>query len=759
MSWVAPELVWGLVPRFVGLLYIIAFASLLPQLQRVIGSRGLGHIGPRLSAIRRDYPGLRGFHSMPTVLWLSHSDRTLRLIPWLGMAAGAICVYGGPLAPAAHALDWILWLSLEPALLIFPWDTMLQEAGFLSLFLPGVAALPSLDASNLPYPSVAFVFRFFVLRLMLGFGKVKFLGSKRDDALYLRGFFAWSSVTPLAWLAHHLPAFVLRAMLYGMFVCEVIAPLLGFFAGTPRLLAYALLTSLMFAIQVMGNWGFFNVGYAMLCVCLLDTSSSIFDLSRDPWRSTLLEWPALALNAAMLVLFVTGLLYLVVFDSWTTRTLVHWPLQRFTWKRRWLRILIGYLRAISPFRIVNGYGVFPPNSLPPMAQVALFEGSHDGATWLPYRYQHTPTSATERPRYVAPHHPRIDMAAAYATTCVFDASFFGALAGDGTAYTTYTRSSWLERVCQRLLEGDPLFTRLFRDNPFPDAPPKLMRVSTVALTPASLAVRRATGAWWHVRRCGLCVQPHGRAEWPEAIALPEPEVFHPDWVDYKRRALPIRLMTRAFEGGVEPDQAILSASDLTAEDVAEFWAVLVPRLNEKRGDFSTYVAEATAIDAHFGMAKLARFERVLERFSWLLRLRSERHWYADAQPNLPIDSNFRYHMFLHELVMDGRDAFLSYLADPALIVARLASSSDERQLWTLAILRHRLMLAHIATFRWTLAGSDTFKRKLHGLFEYYPVLARVVPPGEEFCPEITKHEDGEHTIRDFYPPPVLGQTH
>jgi hypothetical protein len=106
--------------------------------------------------------------------------------------------------------------------------------------------------------------------------------------------------------------------------------------------------------------------------------------------------------------------------------------------------------------------------------------------------------------------------------------------------------------------------------------------------------------------------------------------------------------------------------------------------------------------------------------------------------------------------MDGRDAFLSYLADPALIVARLSSSSDERQLWTLAVLRHRLMLAHIATFRWTLAGSDTFKRKLHGLFEYYPVLARVIPPGEEFCPEITKHEDGEHTIRDFYPPPALG---
>jgi hypothetical protein len=689
------------------------------------------------------------------VLWLSHSDRTLRIIPWLGIAAGAVCVYGGPLAPAAHVLDWILWLSLEPALLIFPWDTMLQEAGFLSLLLPNVEALPNLNVSTLPYPAVAFLFRFFVLRLMLGFGKVKFLGSKRDDALYLRGFFAWSAVTPLAWFAHHLPAFVLRAMLYGMFVCEVIAPLLGFFAGTPRLISFAMLTGLMVAIQSMGNWGYFNVGYAMLCVCLLDTSSSIYDLGREPWHSTLWQWPQLPLNALVLVLFVTGLLYLVVFDSWTTRTLVHWPLHRFVEPRRWLRMLVAYLRAISPLRIVNGYGVFPPNSLPPMVQMALFEGSNDGVTWLPYPYRYAPTSAKDRPGYYAPFHPRIDSAAAYATTCVFDASFYGALAGDGTAYTTYTRSSWLERTCQRLLEGDPWFIRLFRDNPFPNAPPKWMRVSTVAMTPTRLDVWRATGDWWHVRRCGVFVQPMSRAAWPEAIALPQPEVFHPDWVDYKRSALPIKEMTRAFQSGVQPDQAILTSSDLNAEDVARFWNELVPRINRRRADFSCYVEEATAIDAEFGMETLARLERVLERFTWLLRLRTERHQYLDELPKLPIDSNFRYHMFLQELVMDGRDAYLAYLEDPAMVVERHKQSSDERQLWTLAVLRHRLMLSHITTFRWTLAGSDTFKRKLHGLFEYYPVLARVVPPGEEYCPEISKHENGEHTIVGLYPPPGL----
>lgn len=749
----SPEIVWGVLPRLIGVLFIIAFGSLVPQLTAMIGSRGLGPITRRLEQVRRDYPGMRRFHMYPTLLWLNSSDRTLQIIPWLGVACGAVCIYGGPLSPFAHIAGWLLWLSLEPALLIFPWDTMLQEVAFLSIFLPTAKALPSLEASTLPYPAVAFMFRFLVLRLMLGFGKVKFLGSKRDDALYLRGFFAWSAITPVAWYAHHLPAFLLRAMLAFMFVGEVIAPILGFFTGPLRLVSFAFLTSLMVAIQIMGNWGFFNIGYAMLCVCLLDTQSSIFDLAQEPWRSTLWTFPQLPLNLLMAVLFVTGVLYLVVFDSWTTRTLVHWPLHRFTWNRRWLRALIGYLRALSPFRIVNGYGVFPPNSLPPLVQIPVFEGSDDGVTWKAYHLRYSTTHARARPAFIAPYHPRIAMAAAYSTTCVYDASFFGALAGDGTAYATYTRSSWLDRLCQRLLEGDPLFLRFFEDNPFPNAPPKWMRVATYALTPASLEVLRKRGEWFHVRRCGLVVQPHQKAEWPDALGLPEPEVFHPDWVDYKRTAAPMRAFSGAFERGVDPNQAILVASDLTTEDVRRFWDEFLPCANEGRADFSRHMEKAAELEQRFGKLTLARFERVLERFAWLLRLRTERHHYADALPTLPIESNFRYHMFLHELVMDGESAYRAYLEDPQKVVDRHARSSDAQQLWTLTLLRHHLMLGHIAAFRWTLAGSDTYKRKLHGLFEYYPLLSGLALPGEEYCPTIIKHPNGEHSIDDFYPPP------
>ena len=752
-SLVAPELVWGLFPRFVGFLYIIAFGGLARQLVPMVGERGLGPIAQRLRAARRDFPGLRRFHIFPTLLWLSSSDRTLRIVPLLGMLFGALCVYGGPVAPYAHFGAWLLWLSLEPATLIFPWDTMLMEAGFLAMFLPTVQPLPHLSVSTLPYPSVSFIIRFLVLRLMLGFGKVKFVGSTRQDTLYLRGFFAWSSTTPVAWFGHHLPAPILRGMLGFMFVGELIAPVLGFFSGPLRVVSLALLVMLMVGIQLTGNWGFFNLGYIMMCVCLLDTQSSIFDLGREPWHSTLWEMPQLGLNLFMGFLFLMGLLYLIASDSWTMRTLLHWPLDRYTWNRRWLRGLLGFLRAVAPLRIVNGYGVFPPGALPPMLEMPVFEGSHDGITWHAYRYKHAPSSASERPRFVAPYHPRIDMATGYSSTCVFDASFYGSLAGDGTPYAAYTRSSWLERMCQRLLEGDPQILGILGHNPFPDAPPKLMRVSTMAMTPSNPAVRRETGHYWHTQRLGVIIAPHGKADWPDALSVPEAEVFHPDWVGYKRHAAPLKAMVKAYQQGLTPNRAVLVESDLTEHDVRSFWEDFLPCANEGRGDFSRHNEKAEELTARFGKLQLARFERVLERFAWLLRQHTERHQFADALPNLPITSNFRYHLFLQELVMDGQAAYEGYLGSVERVVQRYESSSDALQLWGLTMLRHNLMLVHIAAFRWTLIGSDLYKAQIPGLFEYHPLLSQYAPPGEEFRPAITKLPNGEHSIPGFYPAP------
>jgi Lipase maturation factor len=109
---------------------------------------------------------------------------------------------------------------------------MLEEIGFLVLFLPATQLLLDVRASALPLSSVAFMLRWFVLRLLFGFGKEKFIGARKSDLLYLRGFFVWMPPpTPLGWLAHHAPAWALRSMLGFMLCAEVIAPVLGLSRG------------------------------------------------------------------------------------------------------------------------------------------------------------------------------------------------------------------------------------------------------------------------------------------------------------------------------------------------------------------------------------------------------------------------------------------------------------------------------------------------------------------------------------------------
>jgi hypothetical protein len=599
------------------------------------------------------------------------------------------------------------------------------------------------------------MFRWFVIRLMLGFGKVKFIGASNEDRLYMRGFFVWMPMpTPLGWYFHHAPRWLLRALLSFMFVAEVIAPVLGFFTGPVRVLSFALLSGLMLGIHATGNWGFFNLGYILLCFCLLDSQASIFDWAQAPWQSSFWLASTQLMNAALALMFLTGLFYLVFADSWIGRTFMNLDLDRWLWNRAWARALITYFRALGPFRIINGYGVFQPKADAPMRVVPLFEGSDDGgATWRAYRYKFMPTRATDRPPIVAPHHPRLDMAVYYAAMGTFDASFFGAYVGDGSPYTSWTRSSAVDRTAQALLRNEPLVTDRFAENPFASEPPKLVRVSALAMTPTSLATKRATGEWWHVKRLGVSVPARGLESWPDRYAYPVPELFHPDWVSFKRRAPSLSAILTAHQRGMHPDQAIVQSCDLTADDVRLFWREFVPELQVDRGDTARAKERAAALTARFGMDGLVRNERILERFAWLLRARTDRYQYADSKPTIALESTFRFHMFLQEVVCDGRDAYLALLAQPETAAARAERSSDALQLWALMLLRYDLVMYHVCVFRWINMIAAAYEYKAPGIFEYTPLLQSIVPDEEDYRPFTHKLANGEHTIDGLYPPP------
>src|SRR5262249_48588649 len=145
----------------------------------------------------------------------------------------------GELGRWALAGCYVCYLALDtPMALIFPWDCLLFESTLLALFLPGIKALPQLEALAAPAPLLTWSFRLLIFRLMFGFGKQKFIGSRPKDAAYLKGFLINQPLlSPIGWYAQKLPVGMLKLALLFMFLAEIPIPFFVFVPGWPTLIA------------------------------------------------------------------------------------------------------------------------------------------------------------------------------------------------------------------------------------------------------------------------------------------------------------------------------------------------------------------------------------------------------------------------------------------------------------------------------------------------------------------------------------------
>jgi hypothetical protein len=748
-----PRLTWGLLSRGVGVLLFTALATLLPQVVALAGKSGGSPIATRLARMREDFPGPGRFFRLPTLLWINASDRALYALPVLGMLASCVVIYGGPWAKPALFVAWLCLLSLDTvAALYFPWDCMVLEAGFLALLLPQTEALPSLNVVAEPLPLVSFAFRLLVIRLMWGFAKVKFVGTKPNDKLYLKGFLTWAPLpTPLGWWAQHAPHWILRASLWFMFFAEVIAPLLAWFSGPVRLVGLLGVVGLMVGIQLTGNWGYFNLGYIILCLCLLDVNASVLDVAKDGFAAFLTPGPAMIINAVACVLIFMQVVQFV-FNSWCTSSWMHWNFDNLTYKQPWLRALIGFFRLTQPLRMVHAYGVFPPNSSPPIKIVPVFEGSDDGVTWKPYRYHHMPTTAEEAPPVVAPYHPRFDQSLIYGASGLTESNSMASLIGNGRPYgwAYYSHVSFFDRGAQRLLEGNPAQLAMLASNPFKDGPPREIRVSTLALTPTSISELRSSGRYWRVRRCGVLIPPQKLDPQVWEDAVPPPELFHTDHVDDKRRAPSLRAMLAALSAGNEADVAVRVASDFSADEVDVFWRDVVPAMAAQPEDSVGRLLERAAqLRERFGEPRMRRFERLMERFSLMLRERVAPNAFGDAQPALPKLSHYRLCLLINAIVLDGRETLLAALAEPGLVAKHAQACRDLAIFRGQILFRPRMVDFLIRSQRVNLRVMRKPEIALPGVWEFLDMLTQHEPDGEVWLPVWSLTDAGDFVIEGF----------
>jgi Lipase maturation factor len=665
----SPELIWGLLSRGVGLVYLVSFASLSFQVIPTAGKIGITPISESLRAIERHFPGWKRFFYFPSLLWVNDSDVVLRGLPWLGMIASGCIIVGGEEVPWMFAIAYLVYLSLDrPMILVYPWDCLLFEAGFWGMLLPATRLLPEVGAIAAPLPAVAWVFRLLVFRLTLGFGKHKFVGTTPSDAGFLKGFLVNQPLpTPPGWLAQKMPMWLLRVGLGVMFVVEVLLPAAVFFPGRWSVIGGVAIIGLMVAIWITGNFGYFNLALIVVTLSWFDTkTASAFRMS------ALFSLQGPVFIHALVVLHTLCALCSFPFNTFCAHTWMLWP----WWSRvrpRFLTWPVTVIRLLHPLRWVHAYGVFPPHTPPSVKIVPVVEVSWGGEDWHALQHRFSPTLETSPPRLCAPHHARFDQAVVYEGIGLNEASMWRNIVGRWDPYGyggVPAARMFVHRVLDGTIPGSVYYDRALEKK---RGPPLLARVRTHMLEPRSLEDLRRTGRWWRRTLIGPHFPPVKRGDAFWQASLPAPELWHPDDVVWLRRSHLGALMKRAASGESPHDLVLVGADDIAAADVTRFWSEFLPGVGA-RHDWTGVRQMVDRIRSAYGAPALRRFERIAARYGVLLAARLEPllEGRAMALPfglgtsTAKVKTWHHLRLLASHVLSEGRERYDAVAADPSL---------------------------------------------------------------------------------------------
>ena len=751
---VSATLVWGLFLRGLGVVYFIAIAQLYHQVLPCAGSRGITPVYQKLARIRLDYPGWRGWLYFPTLLWLNASDRFLKILVLIGAIAALVVVYGGPLSGLSLFICWVIYLSLDRAMgFTFPWDCLLLEAGFLSLFLPPLLILPDVAVTTAPLPVVAWAYRWLFFRLIVGFGKYKFIGGSLRDTGYFRNFMINIPLpTYLAWYAYRLPRWVFQGVLVSVFIAEIVLPFGVFVSGETRLVVALITACLMIGIQLVSNFGFFNVLTIVLCLSLLDTKSSILDTS---FQLIGTHWLT---HGIIVMLAVGGLLNLPV-NSWCTQTWLYWPsLMRI--RLPGSQVFLRFYRLLSRFRVVHAYGVFPPKSSPPIHWVPIIEGSQDGVEWLTYEYRYMTTTETTPPRFVAPYHPRLDHAIFYESYGTNDANFVWSALGANNPHD-FSHTTGAHSLMQRILEGEPSVLSLFRHNPFSqDSPPRLVRMTLYRFQPTTPAERHCSGRWWTRTFAGTHLPPTqlNTRFWEQPTF--GADLFHPDAIHWKRRSPRIRALQRLAETG-SADQLWPAIGTELSMDVRVFWNEFIPLANRSGHDWQLMPEMVAQFREMYDWRQRQELEVMLNRLSLALLAKLEPYFLGKSEPQLIVSEYFQLCLLTHHIMAKGQTAYVDTLRDPTKASQYLTDFEPEHAFYYLGLFWFDTLVYQARKFRLAMQISTViWGNGLPGFLELVPFISRQFTDiGEENLPILHRNPvNGEWLVMEKQLESVLTDT-
>ena len=455
--------------RLLGFVYLVAFLKTAQQIVPLVGADGLTPVGlflERVAAVTGSRAA--GFLQLPSLFWFGHADPFMTAVAWTGVALSLVVLLGYANALLMGVL-WALYfsfVSVGQSWFGYGWEILLLETGFLAAFL-----CPLLDGR--PFPrrappeAVIWLFRWLIVRIMLGAGLIKLRGDEcwLDLTCLFYHFETQPLPNPLSRAFHLLPRGVLKAGVLWNHVVELVVPPFAFGPRRVRHVAGVLLASLQGMLILSGNLSFLNWLTLVPIVACFDDSL----LRRVLPRRLVARAEAAARDAQpsrpqqitvrVLVAVVAVLSVAPVANLLSSRQLMN--------------------TSFTPLKLVNTYGAF--GGVGRDRYTLVFEGTADTVVtdttrWRPYLYPCQPVELDRRPCVVAPYQPHLDWQIWFA------------------AMGSPERYPWTLNLVWKLLHNDPEALRLMANDPFPEAPPRHVRVVRYLYEFAPQG--NSEGLWW-----------------------------------------------------------------------------------------------------------------------------------------------------------------------------------------------------------------------------------------------------------------------
>jgi len=437
--------------RLLGVIYFFAFLSLALQVVPLIGENGLLPADNFLNSYGSNFGSkIDSFIALPSIFWLFISDNSLFVLSWVGVILSLIVLVGYANSVLMFVL-WSLYMSFVHIGQLFygyGWEIQLLETAFIGIFLVPLWEWKPFPKTPPPVP-IIWLMRWLTFRLYVGTGLIKLKGSEcwKDLTCLFYHYETQPIPNPLSPYFHFMPQWFHKLGVLFSHFASLVAPFFIFWPRYGRYISGIILIVFQLILLVNGNYAFLNILAIIAIVGVFDDkffrrilpkfivrkadhAEKNCKFSRD---SFILSW---------IVFIIVIMLSVVVVQNMIS------PNQAMN-------------TSFNQFHIVNTYGAF--GSVGTVRNELVVQGTSDSfidgdTVWKEYEFKAKPTDVKGKLPIVAPYQPRIDWQIWFA------------------AFSNYQRQPWMIHFVWKLLHNDPGTLSLISYNPFPDDPPKLIRV-------------------------------------------------------------------------------------------------------------------------------------------------------------------------------------------------------------------------------------------------------------------------------------------